>query len=282
MDVSAETAKPPTGWARVRRLLFLAAAGYGIILVVLMFLENKLLFHPLRADQHWMAPPAGMHVEDVTLPLDDGVKVHAWWCPGEGAKGAILYAHGNAGNLSHRGLAAQKLQEATGLSVLLFDYPGYGKSEGKPNEARCCAAGDAAYAWLAQRVPAEEIVLYGKSLGGGVATDLAVRQPHKALVLCKTFTSVPDMAQKTLPFLPVRWLVRNRFDNLAKIPQLTRPVLIAQGDCDRLIPFAQGQRLYEAAPEPKRFFILAGCDHNDAHPVAFYHALDEFLRQVPK
>ena len=263
----------------MRWLVFLVVC-YVVVIVLLLFLENKFLYHPYTASSSWAPPPPELRVEDVWLTTPDGTRIHAWWFPVEGAKGAILYAHGNAGNLSHRGLAAGKLQEATGLSVLLFDYPGYGKSEGKPSEAGCYAAADAAYDWLAQQVPATEIVLYGKSLGGGVATDLSLRKPHKALVLCKTFTSVPDMAQRTFPFLPARWLVRNRFDNLAKIGQCPRPVLIAQADCDNLIPFDHGRQLYEAAPEPKRFSILEGCDHNDALPISFYYDLNDFLRAI--
>lgn len=266
---------------RMLRFVMVVGIAYLVVLVLLLLLENKFLYHPYRDSDSWMPPPVGMKAEDVWLTLADGTRIHGWWCPVDGATGAVLYAHGNAGNLSHRGQAAGKLQEALGLSVLLFDYPGYGKSDGSPSEAGCYAAADAAYEWLARQVPADQIVLYGKSLGGAVMTDLAIRRPHQALVLCKTFTSVPDMAQKTFPFLPARWLVTNRFESIAKIGQCPRPILIAQADRDSLIPFVQGQRLYEAAPEPKKFFILAGCDHNDAHPVEFYSALAEFLRSIP-
>ena len=261
------------------RILRIIAVVYLGVLLVLLWFENKLLFHPYKDTDSWVPPPPGLAVEDVWLPLPDGTKVHGWWCPVPGAKGALLYAHGNAGNLSHRGQAVQKLQEGLGLSVLIVDYPGFGKSEGKVSEAGCYAAAHAAYDWLAQKVPPEQIVLYGKSLGGGVMTELAVQQPHRALVLVKTFTSVPDMAQKQFPFLPARWLVRNQFNNLARIPQCPRPIFIAHGDCDSLIPLDHSRQLLAAASEPKQFFLMPGCDHNDPAPVEFYHELAKFLRQ---
>ena len=272
-QIQAQPREPHWLWRTLRTI----AIVYLGVLLLLLFLENKLLYHPWKDSDGWAPPPLSLHAEDVWLPLADGTKVHAWWCPVPGARGAVLYAHGNAGNLSHRGQAAQKLQEGLGLSVLIFDYPGFGKSEGKVSEAGCYAATHAAYDWLAQQVPSEQIVLYGKSLGGGVMTELAVQKPHRALVLVKSFTSVPDMAQKQFPFLPARWLVRNQFNNLARIPQCPRPIFIAHGDCDSLIPLDHSRRLYAAAPEPKQFLLMPGCDHNDALPVAFYLKLAEFL-----
>jgi fermentation-respiration switch protein FrsA (DUF1100 family) len=194
----------------------------------------------------------------------------------------VLYCHGNAGNLSHRASAITSWQKELGQSVLIFDYPGFGRSEGKPDEAGCYAAANAAYDWLTQvqKVPPERILLYGGSLGGGVAVDLASRQPHRALVLVKTFTSIPDVAQSVYPWLPARWLVRSRFDNLEKIRQCTQPVFIAHGTADRLVPFAQGERLFAAANEPKRFLAMPGIDHNSGVTPAFYSTLRDFLAQV--
>jgi fermentation-respiration switch protein FrsA (DUF1100 family) len=171
------------------------------------------------------------------------------------------------------------LAKALGVSVLIFDYPGYGKSDGRPSEAGCYAAGEAAFTWLTRQVPAENIILFGKSLGGGVATELARRHPHRALVLVKTFTSVPDVAQDIYPWLPARWLARNRFESLRKLSQCNRPVFVAHGDCDSIIPYAHGRRLYDAAHEPKRFLAMPGCNHNDTLPVEFFLELRRFLDQ---
>src|SRR5262249_58324820 len=172
----------------------------------------------------------------------------------------LLYCHGNAGNLSHRAGAVAALQKLLGVPILIFDYPGYGKSAGRPTEAGCCAAAEAAYDWLTgtQKVPPERLLLYGGSLGGGVAVDLASRRPYGALILMKTFTSMPDVGQSLYPWLPVRWLMRNRFNSLEKIGSCRQPVFIAHGTTDGLIPFAQGERLFAAANEPKRFFAMPG------------------------
>jgi fermentation-respiration switch protein FrsA (DUF1100 family) len=252
---------------------------YVGVIIVLLFLENALLYHPSRDMEK---PPDGVTVEDVWVTTPDGTRIHGWWFPFPGARGALLYCHGNAGNLSHRGVPALLLRQAVGESVLLFDYPGFGKSDGKPSEAGCYAAGEAMFDWLLQnkQIPPENIIIFGKSLGGGVATELATHRPHRALVLVKSFTSIPDMAQKQFPFLPARWLVTNRFDNLEKIGRCPRPVLVAHGDQDELIPFWMGKKLYEAANEPKRFVLFPGGGHNTPFPDAFYSELNEFLSKA--
>ncbi len=170
------------------------------------------------------------------------------------------------------------------MAVLVFDYPGYGRSSGVPSEAGCYAAGDAAYDWLSkvQHVPAERIILVGGSLGGGIATDLARRRPHRVLVLVAAFTSFPDMAQLKYPWLPARWLVHNHFDNLGKIADCRGPVFIAHAPQDKLIPFEQGERLFAAAHEPKRFFPMPNYWHNDLPVEAFYPALGDFLAECER
>jgi fermentation-respiration switch protein FrsA (DUF1100 family) len=255
--------------------------AYLVTIAVLLFLERKLIFRPVAAAEHWLAPPNPL-VQDVELRIEDGTKIHGWWCPvadWSPDQGALLYCHGNAGNLSWRAGAIAQWQKEMHLSVFIFDYPGFGRSEGSPSEEACYAAGDAAYDWLAKtrHVAPESIILYGKSLGGGVAIDLATRRPHSALVLAKTFTSMPDEAQKVCPIMPARWLVRTQFDNLSKIKKCTQPVFIAHGTTDGLIPFSFGQRLFEAANEPKQFCAMEGVDHNDPLTAEFYQSLRAFL-----
>ncbi len=243
-------------------------------------LENSLLFHPVKATEGWLKPPASLHVEDVWLRSNDGTVIHAWWLPGQGGQAAVLFCHGNAGNLSDWTPVTQALMNILGQPILIFDYPGYGRSEGKPSEASCYAAADAAYDWLVQtkRFVPERITLFGDSLGGGVATDLAVRRPHHALVLVKTFTSIPDMARKGVVTSASASLVHYQFDNLAKIGRCASPIFLAHGDRDRLIPLSQGQKLYESARQPKQFFLLKGCDHNDPYPPEFFTTLANFLK----
>jgi fermentation-respiration switch protein FrsA (DUF1100 family) len=249
-------------------------------ILVLPALENALIFRPVRAEEDWGAAPAG--AQDVFLPTAGHGRIHAWWCPRQRTRQAVLYCHGNAGNLSHRAGAVARWQQELDVSVLIFDYPGYGRSDGAPSEVGCYAAGEAAWRWLTDggRAAPEDVILYGGSLGGAVAVDLASRYPHRCLVLVSAFTSMPDMAQKLYPWLPGRWLMRSRFDNLAKIARSRGPVFIAHGDCDRLVPFEQGQRLFAAAGEPKYFFPLAGCDHNDTVNPEFFSSLRRFLEST--
>jgi fermentation-respiration switch protein FrsA (DUF1100 family) len=262
-------------------LLWLAAVvagAYLAVLLVLMAFEDRLVFHPVRAAEDWTPVPSEQF-QDVDLRTADGTRIHAWWLPREGASGAVLCCHGNAGNLSHWGTALLTLGQALGESVLMFDYPGYGRSEGVPNEAGCYAAADAAYDYLTgtRRVPPEQVVLYGQSLGGGVVVDLASRRPHRGLVLVSTFTTMPDAGQRLAPWLPVRWMMHNRFDSLAKIGRCRAPVFVVHGTDDGLVPLEMGRRLFEAANEPKAFFPVEGAGHNDLPLETFLPKLRQFL-----
>lgn len=245
-------------------------------------LEDSLLYHPKSDGESWFPVPPQIQAVDVWLTSADGDTIHAWWLPHPGSAGAILLCHGNAGNLSHWTPRALSLQRALRQSVLIFDYPGYGKSGGKPSESGCYAAADVALSWLVnmQKIPARNVIMVGESLGGGVATELAVRHPPQALVLIRTFTSVPDMARKSVWTSSAAPLVRNKFDNLSRIPKCTAPIFIAHGDRDTLIPIAQAIKLFAAAPEPKRAFLLKNLGHNDALPAEFFTALAEFVRQA--
>jgi uncharacterized protein len=159
--------------------------------------------------------------------------------------------------------------------VLIFDYRGYGRSEGKPSEAGVLADARAARAWLADReqLSSSDIVLLGESLGGAVAVDLAARDGARALVLESTFSSLPEVAAHHYPFLPVRWLMQTRFDSAAKIGDYHGPLLMAHGDADTIVPLSFGRRLFESANQPKRFLLLPHHDHNDPMPRAFYDAV---------
>lgn len=274
---------PPRRLHRFARrwVIFLSVLWVGS-LVVLLWLENALVYQPDRADRAWRPPPPD--ATDIWLSAADGTKLHGWWLPRDGADGAVLVAHGNGGNLSHRGRLAADLRERLGLPVLLFDYPGYGRCDGSPSETGCYAAGDAAYLWLTEdrKISGDRIVLFGESLGGGVATDLAQRHPNRALVLAKTFTSLPAVAKRRFPWLPTHTLMANRYENRFKIARLTTPVFLAHGTADTVIPFSHAEELYAAANDPKGLLRLDGHDHNDDLPPAFFEALKAFLdRHAP-
>ena len=246
-------------WRPVLRGLRSLAVIYVGVLVVLLLLENYLVYPGTTASQSWLPPPID-EIQEVDLVAESGTKLHGWWLPCPGSERTLLYFHGNGGNLSHRGGSMLKLRKILDTSVFIVGYPGYGKSQGSTTEAGCYESATAAYDWLTQtqnRDP-KRMILYGASLGGAVAVELATRKPHGAVVLAKTFTSLPDVATRQFPWLPVRWLMRNRMPSVDRIRSIDSPVFIAHGDADRLVPFALGQQLFAAAAEPKMFVRLAG------------------------
>jgi fermentation-respiration switch protein FrsA (DUF1100 family) len=179
------------------------------------------------------------------------------------------------------------MQQRLGVSVLLFDYRGYGRSEGSPDEQGTYRDARAAYRYAVEvsHVPPQDLVLFGESLGAAVAVQVALERPVGALVLESAFTSIPDMARAAYPFLPpVGPLIRTRYDTLAKVPRLTLPLLVLHGERDDIVPIEQGRRVFEAAGRPKRFFAIPGAGHNDTYDTgggAYWRALGEFLESLP-
>jgi fermentation-respiration switch protein FrsA (DUF1100 family) len=218
--------------------------------------------------------------EDARFAAADGVHLHGWYVPCKDRRAAVLFCHGNAGNVTHRADLLRVLHDRVGVSVLCFDYRGYGQSEGKPDEQGVLADARAARRWLAEQegIAESDIVVMGESLGGAVAVDLAAADGARALVLQNTFTSVPDVAAHYYPWLPVRWAMHTRLDSLSKIGQYRGPLLQSHGTADSIIPYAFGQRLYEAANDPKHFFPIPGGDHNDFPPAEYFDALKAFLK----
>jgi len=267
----------------IRRVLRLAArvlVGLVIAGALLLVFEKKLIYFPTRAHD---ATPAGLGLahEEVELVAGDGVRLHGWFLPAKGSRLTVLLFHGNAGNISHRLDRALLMQLRLKVDTFLLDYRGYGRSEGSPDEAGTYEDARAAYRWLAARgTSPERLVLFGESLGSAVATQLATEVASRALVLESPFTSVPDMARAVYPFLPLWPFVRTRYDTLSKIEALRVPLLILHGERDEVVPFAQGRRVFEAAPEPKRFYAIRGAGHNDTYVVggdAYWQALSDFM-----
>lgn len=264
---------------RVLRWLALLAITYLGTIAVLWFFERRLVFRPTSAAESWM-PPVDGRSQDVSFLSSDGNTIHARWIPPETPQhGAILIAHGNGGNLTHRGPLAAELRKTLGAGTLLFDYPGYGKNAGVPTEEGCYASAEAAFKWLTdeQKIPPARIILCGESLGGGPAVELATKHDHRALVLVFTFTSLPAAAKYHFPFLPVHTFMRTRFDNLAKIGRCTRPVFIVHGTDDRIVPFSHSEQLFAAANEPKEFLRLEGQGHDLFIMDLYTSALAAFL-----
>jgi fermentation-respiration switch protein FrsA (DUF1100 family) len=253
-------------------LLFVLA----LFALLLRWREPSMIYYPMR-EMNGTPDQAGLKFEDVWLTASDGVKIHGWYLPtGTSNAPAILFLHGNAGNISHR-LDKLAIFHNLGVATFIIDYRGYGRSEGKPDELGTYRDAQAAYGWLAKQH--NQIILYGESLGSAVAVDLAVKTSVAGLVIEEPFTSIADVGQKMFPFLPVRLLAKNKYDSLSKMPRLHSPLLILHSREDEMFPMSYAERLLAAAPEPKRLVELRG-SHNDAFLVSaatYRQALAEFL-----
>ena len=266
---------------RQARTLLLVAAVPVVLVLIWNRLVDGMIFHPtpgvdVRPDQ------LGLAAEDVFLETEDGVRVHAFWLPAEGARRVLLFLHGNAGNASHR---LPNAADLVGLdtSVLLLDYRGYGLSEGSPTEAGVYADARAALAHLVEErgFPEDRIVVFGRSLGGAVAVDLLQERSVAGVILESTFTSVADMASELMPIAAP--FVGGRFDSLSKVGRLRAPVLFFHGDRDEIVAHRLGRALFDAAPDPKAFETIAGAGHNDTVEVggrAYFERIRLFLDDV--
>ena len=259
----------------------LAALGWLALVALLVLQERRLIFFPTRA---LAAEPAdfGLAAEELSITTPDGVTLHGWWIDAPGDRVLIWY-HGNAGNIGDRLHNARWFVERLGVAVVLVDYRGYGRSGGTPDEAGLYRDGLAVYDAVAARaVRPQDIVLFGRSLGGAVAIEVALRRAAGAVVLESVFRSVPALAREHYPFVP-GFVVRTQMDNTAKIGGVRAPVLVLHGDRDAIVPLAHGRRLFELAAGPARFHAIAGAGHNDTYLVGgagYAAAWRAFLRET--
>lgn len=249
---------------RIMHFLLVLAVILIAFSLLLAWREPKMMYYPDRTP---FQTPAG--VTDLNLTASDGVKIHGWNVPGPPAAPlTVLFFHGNAGNLAHRTEKLALLQQL-GVNTCIIDYRGYGRSDGTPNEQGTYRDALAAYNFLTTNREPSTIVLYGESLGTGVAVELATRVPVAGIILEEGYTSIGDVAQSMFPCLPVRYLVRNKYDSINKLPRLHVPVLIFHSRGDEIFSYRHAERLFAAAHDPKRLVELHG-NHNDA----FYQSLD--------
>ncbi len=265
--------------ALVLRVVFWAAALW----LVARWFEWRSLYAPSRILD---ATPAdvGLAYEDVEFVAEDGTRLHGWWIPHPAARGTILYCHGNGLNIAHRVGLCRDLR-GLGANVFIFDYRGYGRSRGRPGEKGTYRDARAAFEVVRARHGDSDnppVLVYGASLGGAIAAQLALDKPVRGAVFEASFSSVADVGRRLYPWLPVRLIARNRYEADRRVAQLTVPKLFAHSSDDRLIPFDLGRKLYEAAAEPKQFFTLTG-PHDEAgwnNTPAYWPVIEAFVHRI--
>ena len=251
----------------LRQITIAIVASVVLWTIVAMIFENRFIFFPSKF-------PDGMYEDARSIPrlkecwinTDDGVKIHGWFAQADSAICTLVISHGNAGNLSHRIDFIRRLRRS-GFNVLMFDYRGYGKSEGAPSEAGVYSDGRAAFdhALDLPGVDPRKIILWGTSLGGAIAVDVALHRHAAGLILESTFSSAKDVARLAYPYLPVQFTLRARFNSIDKIQSIRIPLLQMHGNKDRIVAFELGKKLFRAANEPKEFYTIEGADHNNTY-----------------
>ena len=264
-------------------LLFLAGV-YVLLAAALYLMQNRMVFLADMPGRALTATPgdAGFSYQDVLIMTGDGVRLHGWFVPANQSKATVLFLHGNAGNISHR-LDSIAIFRELGLDTLIIDYRGYGQSKGKPSEQGTYADALAAWRYLVNErgIAPENIVIFGRSLGGAVASWLAAQATPGAVIIESCFTSAPDMAQRLYPFLPARLITRLKYPVKENVTQISSPLLVIHSRQDEIIPFDMGRAIHAAAPEPKSMLVLQG-DHNGGFLQSrdqYLAGLDEFLDQ---
>lgn len=265
------------------RVLWFSIGVYLALVVVMMLKESDLIyFPPPRAAADWRA--VRLPVEEAEFTSADGTRLHGWYLDHPDPRAHVLLCHGNAEDVLDQAPWLELYHDRFGVAVMAWDYRGYGKSEGQPEEKGILADGRAAQAWLARRagIAPEEVVIVGRSLGGGVAVDLAAEVGARGLVLERTFTNMPEVAAHHYPWLPVRLLMHTQYNSGEKIVRYHGPLLMTHGDQDEVIPFRIGRELFEAAATPHKVFVKdPGGGHNSPFSEAYFEALDEFFRNLP-
>lgn len=246
----------------IYRILLIVALSFGALLSYMVSFENQFIYFPDRVVQQ-KPSDVGLKFEEIRFQASDGERLHGWFMPHGAARFTVLHFHGNAGNISHR-LPLYRRWHRMGLSVYAFDYRGYGKSTGKPDEAGLYS--DARAAWLqltAKRgMSPKTIIIAGRSLGAAVAVKLASEVEGAGLALETPFTSIPDMAAYHYPILPLRWLVSSRFDAKNMVESVHMPLLLISAGNDEIVPAGMAEDIFAVANEPKTYKALAG-NHND-------------------
>jgi fermentation-respiration switch protein FrsA (DUF1100 family) len=259
-------------------LLGLLVVGYGLVVVMMYFGQRSYLYFPER--ERTAPTAAGLTAaRELTLETTDGERVIAWHLAPEGDRPVVLYFHGNGGSLLVRADRFAALT-ADGTGLIALSYRGFGGSSGTPTETGLIRDAEAAYRFAAQHYPARQIVLWGESLGTGVATAIAAEHPVGGLILESPFTSTVDVAAAIFWFLPVRLLMHDQFHSDVRIARVTAPVLVLHGDHDDTVPIGYGERLFAMIKAPKQFVRFAGGGHSNLDAFGALASVQGFLAKL--
>jgi fermentation-respiration switch protein FrsA (DUF1100 family) len=255
---------------------------YAMVVGILWLMQDQMLYHRSDGAPMLNDPALLPKREIVCLTTEDGLNLRSWYFRAARSDlPTVLFFHGNAGDIGNHLPFAKFLIEA-GYGLLALEYRGYGGNPGTPREAGLVADGRAAFGFLnSQGIPDSSIVLYGESLGTGVAVQLAAEHPVRAMILRSPYTSIAEVAAIQLPYLGARWLVRDKFDSMAKIGGNKAPLFVFHGAQDALIPMALGRALFDAAAEPKTWLTVEGAGHNDVQTPEAERAMLDFLGKLP-
>jgi fermentation-respiration switch protein FrsA (DUF1100 family) len=247
-------------------------------------LDQFFVYHPEPWQERDWASLSGLPLEEVWFQSGDGAKLFGWYVEVQEDRPVVLWCHGNAGNIIHR-LENLTLLYQLGVSVFLFDYRGYGRSQGKPSEEGLYQDAIGAYDYLTRvrQIRPERIVIFGRSLGAAVAADLASMKPAAGLILESPFPSIASVARHHYGGMPVHWLLGAEFKLIDRLPQLSLPKLVIHGDQDDIIPIEFGRQVFEAAKPPKQWYAIAGADHNNTYQVGgrvYFRQFADFIRRA--
>jgi fermentation-respiration switch protein FrsA (DUF1100 family) len=256
---------------------------YGLFCLFMFLLQDRLLYSTdknLKAINEYNIAEHGFY--EVRLKTHDLENLVLWYKkPSKFNSPTIIYFHGNAGNIAWRSQKYIKFTQESGYGLLALSYRGYGRSSGNPSEEGLYIDAQAAVRFLQEQgVQTEDIILYGESLGSAVATELAVKDQFKALILEAPFTSLPDIAQQKYWYIPARFLVKEKYNTLAKIPNIHTPLLIFHGVKDRLVPIENGKKIFKAANYPKDMIVFNEKGHSDFNDLQLIEELQKFIVKI--
>jgi len=263
----------------IKILLFSALAIYIAANLYAYVIQDRLLYFP--AHERLTPRDVGLEsVQEVTLTTKSGSDFTSWYGRAIPGHATILFFHGNGGAIAHRDYRFRELM-ANGFGIFMLGYPGYGGNEGKPSEQSFTETATVAYEYLLdQKITAEDIVIYGESIGSGVAVQIAAGNQARALILEAPLTSTMDVARVHYPWLLARFLLSDKFASIDQIDGIQMPLLVIHGDQDTIIPISLGRKLFERASEPKTFVALEGAGHNDLHRFSVTSIVSDYIETL--